>query len=84
MYWYWILLIIFGYFVIGAIIVGLMVRYDYNDELKDGEGFLAFTAVLWPLALVVLMLCGIGHFVSVVGKNKPEENKQKNKKVKDL
>ena len=48
MKWYWILLIIYAYIVIGAVIAGLVVG-------TDDDTFLAIV-ILWPLAIVLFLL----------------------------
>ena len=53
MAWYWIILIIIGYFVVGSVLAGLstQVSLDFDDE------DLMFCMVfLWPLILPVLLM----------------------------
>ena len=53
MAWYWIVLIVIGYLVIGSVLAGVMtwVSYDFDDE----ELF-PVIILLWPIIVPFLLL----------------------------
>jgi hypothetical protein len=92
MTWYWILLIIFGYFIVGAIIAGFEIRlfskkktmFTDNDD-NDMDGPVVFTIILWPLVLIFFVLALIVEFVAFGGKHDDENEKKETKEgLKDL
>lgn len=78
MHWYWIILIIFGYFVIGSIIVGLVKRTDNGHVFDDSDELLLIIDILWPISLVVFIFVSIYCLVAYVGKHKTKKE-SKNK-----
>lgn len=93
MTWCWILLIIFGYFIVGAIIAGFEIRLfskkktmfiDNYDE-NDMDGPVILTIILWPLVLILFVLVFIVEFVAFGGKHDGENEKKETKEaLKDL
>lgn len=80
MHWYWILLIVFGYFVIGSIVVGLVKRTD-NEHVfdDDSDELLILIDILWPISLVVFILISIYCLVAYRGKKHVAKIESKNK-----
>lgn len=52
MAWYWIILIIIGYFVIGSVFAGLM---TWISEFDD-EDLMPFIVFSWPLFIPIMLL----------------------------
>lgn len=80
MHWYWIALIIFGYLVIGSIIVGLVKRTDNGHVLDNSYGLMLIIDILWPISLVVFILASIYYLVAysrVDTTKKESKNKMK-------
>lgn len=79
MHWYWIILIVFGYLVIGSIIVGLVKRTDKEHVFDDdSDELLILIDILWPISLVVFILVSIYCLVAYSGKHKTKKE-SKNK-----
>jgi Na+/proline symporter len=65
MAWYWIVLIVIGYFAIGSVLAGLLTRIpDCNSD-----DLLLFIVLFWPVVvpilLVILMCISIIDFFKV-------------------
>ena len=52
MAWYWIILIIIGYFIVGSVFAGLM---TWVDEFDD-EDLIPFMVLGWPLLVPILLI----------------------------
>lgn len=52
MAWYWIILIIIGYFVVGSVFAGLM---TWIDEFDDDD-LMPFMVFGWPLLVPILLM----------------------------
>jgi hypothetical protein len=52
MAWYWIILIIIGYFVVGSVFAGLM---TWVDEFDDDD-LIPFMVFGWPLLVPILLI----------------------------
>ena len=52
MTWYWILLIIIGYFII-SFLTALLYYFVFDEESENS----AFLGILWPIALPIAILC---------------------------
>lgn len=97
MTWYWFLLIIFGYLIVGAIIAGLGIRlsnknktiftFTNNDDDDDSDivGPVLFTITLWPFVLIFAVLALIVDLIASGGKNHDENRKKETKEgLKDI
>lgn len=53
MSWYWIVLIVIGYFVVGSVLAGLAtwVSLDFDDE-----DLMLWMVFLWPIILPILLV----------------------------
>lgn len=78
MNWYWIILIAFGYLVIGSIFVGLVKRTDNGHALDDSNGLMLMIDILWPISLVVFILLSIYYLVAY-GRKNTTKKESKNK-----
>ena len=58
MAWYWIVLIIIGYFLMGSILSGLVERL-FQDEILG-----VITFIMWPLVLIILPLTLFQELIS--------------------
>ena len=63
MAWYWIVCIVFGYFLLGAIIGEIWDAVGYCDE-----GFKAILVIVWPLMVVVGIAVGLFYLIQALGK----------------
>lgn len=79
MHWYWILLIVFGYFVIGSIVVGLVKRTDNENVFDGSDELMILIDILWPISLVVFILISIYCLVAYKGKKHAAKIESKNK-----
>ena len=52
MAWYWIVLIVIGYFVIGSVLAGLITWIPECDD----DDLLPFIIFLWPIVLPILLI----------------------------
>ena len=52
MSWYWIVLIIIGYFVVGSVFAGLMTWVDDFDD----EDLMPYMVFGWPLLVPILLI----------------------------
>ena len=83
MHWYWILLIVFGYLVIGSIIVGLVKRTDKEHVFDDdSDELLILIDILWPISLVVFILISI--YCLVAYRKKPTAKIESKNKINEL
>lgn len=82
MHWYWIILIVFGYLVIGSIIVGLVKRTDNGHVFDDSYGSMMIIDILWPISLIVFILVSIYCLVAYSGKHKTK--KESKNKINEL
>ena len=52
MSWYWIVLIIIGYFIVGSVLAGLM---TWINEFDD-EDLFPFVVLFWPITIPILFI----------------------------
>lgn len=59
MAWYWIVLLIMAYFVVGATLTGLMTHIDeFNDE-----DIFPFMILMWPILAPILLIILLCHSI---------------------
>ena len=64
MAWYFMILIVAGYFAIGAILAGLMHRWEkFEDQDAD-----LFMVLFWPVVFPVFLIAGLCMFLYLIAK----------------
>lgn len=65
MAWYWIVLMVIGYFVIGSVLAGLITWIPDCDDDDLVLFIVLFWPVVFPILLVILMCISIIDFFRV-------------------
>lgn len=60
MKWYFIVLLVIAYFIIGSILTGFMVRIFWDLEDDDTTVLMIF---LWPIAIPLILLSKLCEFI---------------------
>ena len=87
MNWFYFLIIILAYFIIGAVAGGLLIRTGLDKISDEPEALVIGCIIFWPIALFVVLMYMICHFIATAGKKeKPEIKKiiKNNSNLKDL
>ena len=58
MEWYFIVLIVFGYFIMAGIVCGLIRRFNKLDELDA-----IFVSMIWPITFPIPLMKIISDFI---------------------